>query len=148
MPSPSGRPSPSERVRLRFKEEMAARGITQDDIAARVTRSSGEVWSQGDVSKRLTGRVQLTVDDAALIAEALGMHLSEAVRDRGLEFAAELTPMQMRIVEVIQRDPLALQTVAMVLRLPGAGLVPAEALTEVRQKRRRGRPRSRESGQK
>lgn len=99
------RESVADRARLRIREEMHERGISQRDLAEVLTKHTGERWTQSKVGKVLTGRVQLQVEIAAIMAEGVGISLVEAVRDRGLEFHAELTPTEMRMLELLRQRP-------------------------------------------
>lgn len=83
----------SEQVRLRLREEMDRLELSQRDVSNLVK------WSQSKVAHQLTGRVEITVDDLAELCFALNLSVVEAVRDRGLEFCAEMTPTEMRVLE-------------------------------------------------
>lgn len=87
----------SEQVRLRIREEMAHRKMSQNAMASAIG------WSKSQVAHCLTGRVEMTVDDMAELAFGLGLQLTEIVRDRGLEFCAEMTPTELRILERIRQ---------------------------------------------
>lgn len=84
----------SEQVRSRLRDEMAAKKMSQRDVAGIVG------WSQSKVAHILNGRVELGVDDLAEFCFGLGLQVTEAVRDRGLEFCAEMTPGEMRLLEL------------------------------------------------
>lgn len=106
----------SDRVRKRLRDEIEARGISQRAIADKLTGLTGEIWTQSKVGKVLTGYVELKIDDADHIANASGITLTEAVRDRGLEFYAELTPSEMRVIELLRRrGPLFLTALLTIL---------------------------------
>jgi transcriptional regulator with XRE-family HTH domain len=60
----------SERLRGELRAEMARRSLSQTAIAVQL----GE--TQGWVSKRLTGRVPLTVDDLSRFADVLNLPVS------------------------------------------------------------------------
>lgn len=70
--------SPSEAVAGQLRAEMARQRVDTRDLATRVGRS--RMW----VSRRMTGATPLNVEDAHLIADALGIEpavlLSPAVR--------------------------------------------------------------------
>ncbi len=83
----------SERVRTRIREEMKRQKMSQRDIAGLLQ------WSQSRVAHILTGRVEIGVDDLAAFAFALGLSMPEVVRDRGMEFVAEMTPTELRLYE-------------------------------------------------
>lgn len=80
----------SQQVRLRFREEMARKKISHRDVAGILG------WSQSRVSHILNGRVEMSIDDVAEFAFAVGLTIVEAVRDRGLEFCAEMTPTELK----------------------------------------------------
>lgn len=84
----------SEQIRLRLREEMARLEMSQRDVAGILG------WSQSHVAHILNGRVALTVDDLAEFAFGLNLSIVEAVRDRGMEFCAELTPSELRFLEI------------------------------------------------
>jgi transcriptional regulator with XRE-family HTH domain len=129
-------PPASQRVRLRLKEELAARDISQRELAEILTQQTEDEWTQSTVGKVLNGNVELTVDDADAIAKALRLFLTEAVRDRGLEFYAEMTPTELRLLEMIRKDANLRQGFLII-----AGLsAPAEIHREAKLKRKRGRP--------
>lgn len=102
----------AERAVLRIREEMTERKITQRDIADTLH------CSQGRVAKILNGGVKLRVNDMGILADAVGITPVEALRDRGLEFYAELTPSEVRILERLRRRPNALQGALLMLGLP------------------------------
>jgi len=89
----------SEAVRVRLREEMTRRKLSQRDVAALLD------WSQSKVAHQLTGRVEMSIDDLAAFCFALGIAVTEAVRDHGLEFCAEMTPTELRILERIRQVP-------------------------------------------
>jgi len=86
-------------ARRRLREEMKRKKLTQRDLAGMLD------WSQSRVAKILTGRVGLLVDDLESLCFALGLTLTEAIRDHGLEFAAEMTPTELRILETMRELP-------------------------------------------
>jgi transcriptional regulator with XRE-family HTH domain len=86
----------SEQVRLRLREEMEKQKVSQRDLASLVG------WSQSRVAHLLTGRVEMSIDDLAEMAFALSLSVLEAVRDRGLEFCAEMTPTEMRALDALR----------------------------------------------
>lgn len=80
----------ADRVRRRLREEMAARHITQRDLAGLTG------WSQSKIAKILNANVQLLVDDFAAIAWAMDLSYVECVREQGYEFVADLTPTELK----------------------------------------------------
>jgi transcriptional regulator with XRE-family HTH domain len=86
----------SQRVRLRLREEMKRKNMSQRDVAGLLD------WSQSRVAHMLTGRVEIGVDDLAGFAFALGVSVTELVRDQGMEFCADMTPTELRIHDTIR----------------------------------------------
>lgn len=84
---------------------MHSRGISQRELADVLTRETREQWTQSRVGKVLTGRVELQLNVLAVMAEAVGISLTEVVRDRGLEFYAELTPTEVRLLDWLRKRP-------------------------------------------
>lgn len=84
-------------VRQRIRDEMARQHLSQREIAQLLR------WSQSRVAKILTGRIQLDVDDLEAFATILSVRPTELVRDRGLEFCADLTPTELRVLEQLRR---------------------------------------------
>lgn len=89
----------SERARRRIRDEMQRQHLSQRDVAHLLN------WSQSRVSKVLNARVEFNVDDLAALCFALSLQITEAVRDHGLEFLAEMTPTELRILERIRQLP-------------------------------------------
>jgi transcriptional regulator with XRE-family HTH domain len=86
-------PRLSEQVRLRLREEMARQELSQRDVAGILT------WSQSRVAHLLTGHVEMSIDDLAEFAQAVGVPPTEIIRDRGMEFCAEMSPTELRFLE-------------------------------------------------
>lgn len=123
---------PSEHALLRIREEMQERRISQRDLAEKMD------CSQGRIAKILSGGVNLRFDDLATLAEAVGIRLTEAVRDRGMEFYAEMTPGEMRMFTVYQRRPPAVQDA--IQTLLGVPPLSPKTNTDVPKRRKPGRP--------
>lgn len=98
----------SARALLRIREEMQERHVSQRDLADLMK------CSQGRIAKILGGGVNLRLDDLEVLALAVGVSLVEAVRDRGMEFHAEMTPTELRLLERIRQRPEA-QSALMIL---------------------------------
>jgi transcriptional regulator with XRE-family HTH domain len=94
-------PRLSEQVRIRLREELARKELSQRDMAGILG------WSQSRVAHILNGRVELTVDDLADFAFGVGLTIVECVRDHGLEFCADMTPTELRFLERIRQLPQA-----------------------------------------
>lgn len=89
----------SARVRRRIKEEMQRKRLNQTDVAEMLK------WTQSRVSKVLTGRTQLGVDELTELCFVLDLSLVEMVRDQGLEFVAEMTPTELRMLQNFRKSP-------------------------------------------
>ena len=88
--------TPSDRARARILLAMKARDLSQTDVAGILS------WTQPRVSKVLNGRVELGVEELAALCFAVGISMTEAVRDHGMEFCAEMTPTELRLFERIR----------------------------------------------
>lgn len=99
----------SEDIRLRLRDEMSHHKLSQRDVANLLG------WSQSKVAHILTGHVELNVDDLAEMCSALRLSMTEAVRDRGLEFCADLTPTELRILERLRHLPTTVLDAVMIL---------------------------------
>jgi transcriptional regulator with XRE-family HTH domain len=91
-----------EQVRLRIREEMTRKNLSQRDLSG-ILGGPGKGWSQSRVGKLLTGRVLMGVADMESLCFAVGLSVVEAVRDHGLEFLAEMTPTELRTLERIKQ---------------------------------------------
>lgn len=135
----------SDRARTRLIEVRKQRNIGQQELADMITHQTGELWTQSRVGKLLSGAVELRLDDADAMAHALGLPMTEVIRDRGMEFYADLTPTQLRIVEYCRQSPELAQHVLAVFSH-------VEALLRAKQKRtkarRIGRPMESEKARK
>lgn len=127
----------SDRVRARLREELRARDISQRELADTLSKQTGEFWTQSKVAKVLGGHVELKVDDADAIAKVAGIFLTEAVRDRGLEFYAEMTPSELRVLERMRQRPHLMHGIMILLEISQA-----PPGTKTPPKPQRGRPLS------
>lgn len=82
-----------ERARVRIREEMARRHLSQQEVADLLQ------WTQSRVAQKLTGRTPITLEELESLCFAVGIPATEAVRDHGLEFCAEMTPSEMRLLQ-------------------------------------------------
>lgn len=91
----------ADRVRVRLLEQMRKQKVSQRDLSGLLggTRAG---WSHGRVAKILTGRTDLKVDDLAAICFVLDFSIVEALRDRGLEFMAEMTPSELDVLTLMR----------------------------------------------
>ncbi len=89
----------SDQARLRVREEMERQKMSQREMSDLLK------WSQSRVAKILTGRVELSLDDLEALCFAVGLSVVEAVRDHGMEFCADMTPTELRILERMRQLP-------------------------------------------
>lgn len=92
----------SDQARMRVREEMDRQKLSQREVADLLK------WSQSRVAKNLTGRVELTVDDLADLCFAVNLSIVEAVRDQGMEFCADMTPSELRMLRLVRQLPTSL----------------------------------------
>lgn len=138
----------SDRVRALLKDELRARDISQRELAEKVERLTGEQWTQGRIGKVLNGDVELKVDDLDYISRAIGIFLSEAVRDRGLEFYAEMTPTELRLLSIYRRKPQPFKDAIQILHDMTPVAVTPKLDTPVQKRPKRGRPQNSELAKK
>lgn len=99
----------SDRARARIREEMAKKNLSQTDVANLLE------WTQSRMSKILNGRTELGVDELSALCFALGLSMVECVRDHGLEFCADMTPTELRMLERLRELGTPIQTAIMSL---------------------------------
>lgn len=126
----------AERARLRIREEMSRKHLSQRDLAGIL-----EGWSQSRIAKLLTGRVHITLDDLESLCFAVGISPTEAVRDRGLEFCAEMTPTEMRLLEVLRGMPQDRREAFKLILMSQPGTLPPERRGVTPRKKILGKPR-------
>lgn len=102
----------SERVIRRIREEMERKRLSQQEVADLLQ------WTQSKVTQKLNRRSPTTLDELEALCFAVGLSIVETVRDQGLEFVAEMTPSELRIVQRMrQLPPPVLQAILTILRL-------------------------------
>jgi transcriptional regulator with XRE-family HTH domain len=89
----------TSRALARIRDAMKEHGVSQRALAERLG------CSQGRVAKILKGRIRLTVEDLEQVAKAVGLPLVETIRNRGVEFFAELTPSELKVIEAMRQSP-------------------------------------------
>jgi transcriptional regulator with XRE-family HTH domain len=104
------RADPARPVLARVRIEMQRRGLSQVDVAGLIH------WTQSKVSKVLNGETALMVNDLDALCVAVGLRLTEAVRDHGVEFCAEMSPTELRVLEELRRCPGAVDALLLLLR--------------------------------
>jgi transcriptional regulator with XRE-family HTH domain len=99
-------------VRQRLRLRMTEKHFVQRDIAGMLG------WSQSRVAKVLSGRTAVDIDELGEFCAALGITAVETVRDPGLEFVADLTPYELRVLERFRAiDPKLQEAVATILNV-------------------------------
>jgi transcriptional regulator with XRE-family HTH domain len=89
---------------------MKRQDLTQLEVAQLIE------WTQSKVAQKLTGRTPITLEELSALCFALGIQPTEAVRDRGLEFCAELVPHELRLLENFRRvEPRIRESIAQLL---------------------------------
>jgi transcriptional regulator with XRE-family HTH domain len=83
----------AERVRQRLKAEKLRLKFSDRDLAGMLG------WSASKVDQKLNAKSAINLDELEALCFALSLAPSEAVRDPGLEFIAELTPLELRVLE-------------------------------------------------
>jgi len=87
------------RVVERLRDELDKRKLSYNDVAGFLK------WSHSKVTKKLTQRTMIDCDELEALCFAAGISPTEAVRDRGLEFVADMTPTELRLLELIRKLP-------------------------------------------
>ena len=109
----------AERVRQMVIALMDERKFSQRDFAERMGRS--QPWVAKVIRGPRKGGQDVRLEDLDDLALALGVTSVELVRDHGLEFVAELTPSEMRVLQQFRKLPAPLQqTVRDMLTIPHA----------------------------
>lgn len=93
----------NDRVRFRLREEKERRRVSERDIAGQIA------WSQSKVASKLIGRTAITLDELEQLCFALDLPLAEAVRNRGLEWCAEMTPTELARLHLWRELPKPVQ---------------------------------------
>jgi transcriptional regulator with XRE-family HTH domain len=89
----------ADNARARIREEMERKKITVRELAQLLE------WSPARTGHLLTGNTVLGVDEMAELCRGVGLSPVEAIRDRGLEFMADMTPTLFRIMERLKQLP-------------------------------------------
>lgn len=86
----------SDQALLRLRAEMERKRLSTRDVAGILS------WSQSRVQKILAASRGLSVDDLEALCFAVGISMPESVRDHGMEWMAELTPSEFRLIELFR----------------------------------------------
>lgn len=108
-------PSLNDRVRERIRIEKDRLKLSERDIADMLD------WGQSKVSQKLNGRTDITLNELESLCFAVSIAPTEAVRDPGLEFVADMTPTELRLFERIRKLSAEQRAaILMVLHIPEA----------------------------
>jgi transcriptional regulator with XRE-family HTH domain len=118
----------AQRAVARIRQEMTERRISQRDLASILK------CSQGRIAKLLNGGVHLRINDVERMAKAVGIDVTEAVRDHGLQFLAEMTPSELRLLHRLRQRPLQMHGLLQFLEIQDDVRPPGPS------KPKRGRP--------
>lgn len=89
----------ADAARSRIREEMDRKGLTERDLANLLNTSPGRV------GHLLRGYTELRVDDLEALCFGVGLSPVEAIRDRGLEFCATMSPSRLRLHQRLDQLP-------------------------------------------
>lgn len=96
-----------EQIRDRFRKALDRAGISQSELARRMTVRTGEKWLPNRISKILrAGSPELIfrVDDLAMMCQEAGISLVELVREPGRTLA-DLTASELKVLHLLREDP-------------------------------------------
>lgn len=89
----------NDRARARLKEQKTHLGFSERDLAGMLG------WSQARVAQKFCGRTPITLNELDAFCTVLNLSPTEVVRDPGLEFVADLTPTELRLLERVRQLP-------------------------------------------
>lgn len=92
-------------IRERLRVALGQRRLTQAELCARLTRRTGAIWHQQHMSKLLGGSNPMTLEQLVLICDVADLSMVDLVRQPGREFVADLTPSELRILELVRDVP-------------------------------------------
>src|SRR5581483_10025706 len=87
----------NDRARHRLEVERTRRNLSQRDLGQLLN------WSQARVAQKFSGRTPLTLNELESLCDALDMPVLAAVRDAGLDFCAEMTPVELRALKTFRK---------------------------------------------
>lgn len=106
MSAPSSESPLSARVRRALDDRLYQRRITKREASQRIIRATGDRrWAEWKIGRILNGSYELTLDDAAVLADVAGLTLVELVREPGRELVGDLTATELRILTAIREVP-------------------------------------------
>lgn len=94
-----------EGIRQRLRDLLYERRLSHAQMCRRLTQQTGEEWRVQRFGKLMNGIIHLRVEDLAVIAEVAGLSLVEIVREPGKEFVADLTPSELRVLNLMRDHP-------------------------------------------
>ncbi len=134
MPTPVM--SAADPVRLRLRQLLADKGISQPKLCTLLSTATGRPWLVQRMGKILNGHIELRVEDLVLICQVAGLSLVEVVRDPSREFVADLTPSEVRLINAMRDYPSISQPlIDIVRRLTPETRRPSRAVLRERMRR-------------
>ena len=97
--------SAADPLRLRLRQMLQDKGISQSRLCQLLTAATGEPWLIQRMGKLLNGQILLRVEDLVLMARAADISLVEIVREPGKEFMADLTPSELKMIHTMRDRP-------------------------------------------
>ena len=126
---------PSDPIRLRLRELLEARGVSQTTVCQRLTAKTGELWRMSRLSKLVNGRIVFCVDDLVLIAQVADISLVDLVREPGREFVGDLTPTELKIIHALRDHPSIMRPLADVVAVLTPKRKPSRTIVRERMRR-------------
>ena len=124
-------------VRLRLRDLLQQRGVSQTELTRRLTRATGDEWLIDHVSKLLRGEIRLRVEDVLVMCEVADLSLVELFREPGREFVADLTPTELRLLHALRDHPKIMLPLVDVVATLSAPRKPSRRVIRERMKRDR-----------
>ena len=126
---------PSDPIRLRLRELLDARGVSQTQVCQRLTAKTGELWRMSRLSKLLNGHIVFCVDDLVLIAQVADVSLVDLFREPGREFVADMTPTELKMIHAFRDHPSVMRPIADVIAMLTPQRKPSRAIVRERMRR-------------
>lgn len=92
-------------IRLRLRQLLLDRKVSQTELCKRLTRMTGEEWLIARLGKVLNGHIRMRVADLVWIAKAADLSLVDIVREPGRELVADLTDTELALVNAMREQP-------------------------------------------
>lgn len=120
----------NKRVVARLRDELHRRGKTYPEIAEYLG------WGVTKVAFKFTGRTPLTLNELEQLCFAIGLQPTEAVREQGLEYVANMSPTELYVHQQYQLAPKPIaEAIVQILKnsASGASEIERRGLTKKRQ---------------